>query len=63
MDGSISAERGDIELLGQRSQLDHGVLVFDGTIDPLLDIKVVRDLPDLTVGFRTDHEEAIFTAA
>jgi autotransporter translocation and assembly factor TamB len=49
MDGSIDLQRGDIELLGQRSQLDHGSLVFDGTIDPLLDIKVVRDLSDITV--------------
>lgn len=49
MDGAIDAERGDIELLGQRSQLDHGSLVFDGTIDPLLNIRVVRDLSDVTV--------------
>jgi hypothetical protein len=49
MDGSIDVERGDIELLGQRSRLDHGSLVFDGTIDPLLDIKVVRELSDITV--------------
>jgi hypothetical protein len=49
MDGSIDVERGDIELLGQRSRLDHGSLVFDGTIDPLLDIKVLRELSDITV--------------
>lgn len=49
MDGSIDVERGDIELLGQRSRLDHGSLVFDGTIDPLLDIKVIRELSNLTV--------------
>jgi autotransporter translocation and assembly factor TamB len=49
MDGAIDMERGDIQLLGQRSQLDHGSLVFDGTIDPILNIRVVRDLSDITV--------------
>jgi translocation and assembly module TamB len=49
MDGSIDVERGDIELLGQRSRVDHGSLVFDGTIDPLLDIKVIRELSDVTI--------------
>ena len=49
LDGAIDAQRGDIELLGQRSQLDHGSVVFDGTIDPLLNIRVIRDLDDMSV--------------
>lgn len=49
LDGVIDAQRGDIELLGQRSQLDHGSVVFDGTIDPLLNIRVDRDLSDMIV--------------
>lgn len=49
LDGAIDAQRGDIQLLGQRSQLDHGSVVFDGTIDPLLNIRVIRDLDNLTV--------------
>jgi hypothetical protein len=49
LDGAIDAERGDIQLLGQRSQLDHGSVVFDGSIDPLLNVRVVRDLTDVTV--------------
>lgn len=49
LDGPIDAERGDIQLLGQRSSLDHGSVVFDGTIDPLLNVRVVRDLTDMTV--------------
>jgi len=49
LDGEIDAQRGDIELLGQRSQLDHGAVVFDGTIDPLLNIQVDRDLSDMIV--------------
>jgi autotransporter translocation and assembly factor TamB len=54
LDGAIDAERGDIELLGQRSQLDHGSIVFDGTINPLLDVRVVRDLTDMTVTCEVD---------
>jgi hypothetical protein len=49
VDGAIDAHRGDISLLGQRSQLDHGSMVFDGTLDPLLNARVVRDLTNLTV--------------
>ncbi len=49
LDGAIDAQRGDIQLLGQRSQLDHGSLVFDGTIDPLLNIRVIRDLDEISV--------------
>jgi hypothetical protein len=54
LDGAIDAERGDIQLLGQRSQLDHGSVVFDGTIDPLLNVRVIRDLTDLTVTCEVD---------
>jgi len=49
LDGEIDAQRGDIDLLGSRSLLDHGSLVFDGTIDPLLDVRVIRELGDLTI--------------
>jgi translocation and assembly module TamB len=49
MDGTIEGERGDIELLGQRSQLDHGSVIFDGTLDPVLDVRVTRDLDTMTV--------------
>ena len=48
-EGVIEAERGDIQLFGQRSQLDHGTVTFDGLLDPLLDIEVVRDLDSLVV--------------
>jgi len=48
-EGVIEAERGDIQLFGQRSQLDHGTVTFDGILDPLLDIEVVRDLDTLVV--------------
>jgi autotransporter translocation and assembly factor TamB len=49
VDGEIDARRGDFELLGQRSQLDKGKVTFDGTIDPLLEVRIVRDLGSMTV--------------
>lgn len=48
-EGAIDAERGEIQLFGQRSQLDHGSVIFDGTLDPLLDIRVIRDLDSMIV--------------
>jgi hypothetical protein len=66
LDGAIDAQRGDIQLLGQRSQLDHGSVVFDGTIDPLLNIRVVRDLDDMSVtcevGGRLSKPEVQFSS-
>jgi hypothetical protein len=66
LDGAIDAARGDIELLGQRSQLDHGSVVFDGTLDPLLNIRVIRDLDDMTVtcevGGRLSKPEVQFSS-
>ena len=65
LDGAIDAQRGDIQLLGQRSQLDHGSVVFDGTLDPLLNIRVIRDLDDMTitceVSGRLSRPEVAFT--
>jgi autotransporter translocation and assembly factor TamB len=49
VDGMISAERGDLQLFGQRSDLERGDVTFDGTLDPLLDISVQRDLDSITV--------------
>jgi hypothetical protein len=49
LDGSIDADAGDIDLLGTRSQLERGEVIFDGTVDPLLNVRVVRDLDNLSV--------------
>jgi len=49
LDGEIDATRGDIDLLGGRSYVDHASVIFDGTIDPRLDVKINRDLDSLTV--------------
>jgi autotransporter translocation and assembly factor TamB len=49
LDGTIEATRGDIDLLGTRSQLERGEVIFDGTVDPLLNVRVVRELDALTI--------------
>ena len=49
LDGTIEATRGDIDLLGTRSQLERGEVIFDGTVDPLLNVRVIRELDALTI--------------
>jgi hypothetical protein len=48
-EGKIEAERGDIQLFEQRSQLDHGDVIFDGGLDPILDVRVSRELDTMVV--------------
>jgi len=43
LDGSISTERATVDVVGRRYRLDHGVLDFDGTFDPELDIELMHD--------------------
>jgi hypothetical protein len=65
-EGAIDAERGDIQLFGQRSQLDFGTVTFDGTLDPLLEIQVARDLGSINVavdvGGRASAPTVVFTS-
>ncbi|HSD85894.1 MAG TPA: translocation/assembly module TamB domain-containing protein, partial [Kofleriaceae bacterium] len=52
LNGAISTERGVVDVLGRRYQLDHAVVDFDGTdgtLDPRLDIKLIHDFKDLTL--------------
>ena len=49
MDGTIEATTQNIELLGARAQLDHANVTWDGTLDPMLDVAVLRELTDLTI--------------
>jgi hypothetical protein len=49
LDGTIEATRGDINLLGTQSQLERGEVIFDGTPDPLLNIRVVRELDTMNI--------------
>ena len=49
MDGTLEASTQNIELLGARAQLDHANVTWDGTLDPMLDVSVLRELTDLTI--------------
>jgi len=46
--GKIEADRGDLDLFGRRYQLDRAIVRFDGTTDPLLDVLITHDFPDVT---------------
>ncbi|HEX3477093.1 MAG TPA: translocation/assembly module TamB domain-containing protein [Kofleriaceae bacterium] len=48
MYGGIEAERGDLDLFSRRYQLDHAAINFDGSLDPLLDIRITYDFPQVT---------------
>ena len=49
LDGMVEVTRADIALLGTRSILEIGQVIFDGTTDPLLNVRVIRELESLTV--------------
>ncbi|HEY4178354.1 MAG TPA: translocation/assembly module TamB domain-containing protein [Kofleriaceae bacterium] len=46
--GLIQAERGDLDLFGRRYQVEKADVRFDGSTDPLLDIAIVYDFPDVS---------------
>jgi hypothetical protein len=49
LDGAISTERGIVDVLGRRYRLDHGIIDFDGSLDPRLDIQMMHDFRSLTL--------------
>lgn len=49
LSGAISTERGAVDVLGRRYQLDRAIVDFDGTLDPRLDVRLVHDFKDLTL--------------
>jgi hypothetical protein len=49
LEGQLDTEDGDIALMGHRYTIDRGTLVFDGSLDPLLDIKMIHEFPQVTL--------------
>ncbi len=49
VEGRLEVARGDVVLLERRYRLRRAVVTFDGSIDPLLDVQLERDLPELTL--------------
>ncbi|HTR49148.1 MAG TPA: translocation/assembly module TamB domain-containing protein [Kofleriaceae bacterium] len=48
-DGSVNASKADVDVLGRRYVVEHAALHFDGTDDPMLDIALSYDFPDVTL--------------
>ena len=52
LDGEMRVERGSADLFGHRYRVELGQLVFDGTTDGLLDLKLAHDFSDATTFVR-----------
>lgn len=46
--GSVEADRGDLDLFSRRYYVDRAAVHFDGSLDPLLDIRITHDFPEVT---------------
>jgi uncharacterized protein involved in outer membrane biogenesis len=64
--GSIDADRGDLDLFSRRYYVDRASVHFDGSLDPLLDIRITHDFPDVTtvteVRGRASKPELVMTS-
>jgi hypothetical protein len=51
LEGSIEIERGNVDVLGRQYRVDPGPdkIRFDGTVDPLLNVRLVHEFPELTL--------------
>ena len=49
MAGNVEVVRGDVLLFERRFRIDRAAVRFDGSVDPLLDIRLVYDFPQLTL--------------
>lgn len=49
IDGKLEVQRGDVLVLERRYRLRRAIVTFDGGLDPLLDLQLERDLPELTL--------------
>jgi autotransporter translocation and assembly factor TamB len=46
--GELALQRGVLDLFRRRYTIDHAALRFDGTTDPLVDVRIAYDFPDVT---------------
>jgi translocation and assembly module TamB len=49
IDGVIDAGRSDVTISDRRYRVDHAIVRFDGSADPLLDVRLVHDFSDVTL--------------
>jgi hypothetical protein len=48
IDGNIGLDRGDLDLFDRRYNVERAMLHFDGSTDPVLDVRITHDFPDVT---------------
>jgi hypothetical protein len=46
--GGIEADRGDLDLFGHRYQVERAGVYFDGPLDPVLNVSISHDFPEVT---------------
>jgi len=46
--GGIDADRGDLDLFGRRYSVERAGVRFDGSLDPLLDVRISHDFSEVT---------------
>jgi translocation and assembly module TamB len=46
--GAIEADRGSLDLFGRRYDVERASVRFDGSTDPVLDVRISRDIRDVT---------------
>ena len=46
--GGIWLAGGDLDLFDRRYQVERAALHFDGSVDPMLDVRIIHDFPDVT---------------
>ncbi|HEY0987976.1 MAG TPA: translocation/assembly module TamB domain-containing protein, partial [Kofleriaceae bacterium] len=46
--GSIEADRGDVDLFGRRYYVERAAVNFDGSTDPLLDVRITHEFAEVT---------------
>jgi autotransporter translocation and assembly factor TamB len=47
--GTVDVPRGSADLFNRRYDIDHGSVAFDGTMDGLINVRLVHDFPDMTL--------------
>ncbi|MFT3692773.1 MAG: translocation/assembly module TamB domain-containing protein [Kofleriaceae bacterium] len=45
--GEITATSGDLDLFDRRYRVEHAGVTFDGTVDPMLSVRITYDFPDV----------------
>ncbi len=46
--GTVEANSGDLDLFDRRYRIERAAVIFDGTIDPRLDVRITHDFPEVT---------------